>query len=403
MRRRGAWLALAVLLPLPAAAQRITADWGLQGIPLLTQTNVVPGGHSLGEARIVQPIAMLDLGAWGGRARLRATIDFEKWTIPHGELTPGAWGEGFVDRRHPHTIVHELMLELPDLLGRDAPVHVFLAGGKGFVPFGTDDPMGRPIVRFPVNHHLSQILERAVAMAGVRRGRLALEAALFNGDEPISPGSWPVWKRFGDSWAGRLTAEPLAGLEAQVSLARVKSPENRPGAGLNDAKTNVSLRWESGRVYGLVEWSRTNEGDGTNVFHSTLAEGSVRTGILTPYLRFERTERPEEQRTFESLFRTVLPVFENSLLGITRWTIATAGGQLAVINSHGARVTPFAEVSYLGIARVGGGVFDPASFYGRTHGYSLSVGVRMGYGMTMHRMGRYGRSDSMPMPMEMGR
>ena len=291
------------------------------------------------------------------------------------------------------------MLELPDLFGHAAPVHAYLAAGKGFVPFGTDDPMSRPVVRFPVNHHLSQILERAVAIAGVRRGWVALEAALFNGDEPISPGSWPVWNRFGDSWSGRLTAEPLHGLEAQVSLAQVKSPENRPGAGLNAAKTNVSLRWERGSGYGLVEWSRSNEGHGTNVFHSTLAELSVHTGLLMPYLRLERTERPEEQRTFESLFRTVLPVFENSLLGITRWTIVTVGAQVALVQSHGARVTPFAEVSYLGIARVGGGVFDPASFYGHTHGYSLSIGARLGYGMTMHRMGRYGMRSEEPMRM----
>ncbi len=28
----------------------------------------------------------------------------------HGELSLGAFGEGFADRRHPHTYLHELML-----------------------------------------------------------------------------------------------------------------------------------------------------------------------------------------------------------------------------------------------------------------------------------------------------
>ena len=39
-----------------------------------------------------------------------------------------------------------------------------LTAGKGFAPFGTDDPMSRPVLRYPVNHHLAQILERAVAI-----------------------------------------------------------------------------------------------------------------------------------------------------------------------------------------------------------------------------------------------
>lgn len=88
-------------------------------------------------------------------------------------------------------------------------IELFLAAGKGFVPFGTDDPMSRPVVRFPVNHHLSQVLERAVALAGVRAGPVTVEGSLFNGDEPASPGSWPAWDRFGDSWAARLTLSPL--------------------------------------------------------------------------------------------------------------------------------------------------------------------------------------------------
>ena len=36
---------------------------------------------------------------------------------PTGELAPGDWGEGFVDRRHPHTYLHELVLSADDLLG----------------------------------------------------------------------------------------------------------------------------------------------------------------------------------------------------------------------------------------------------------------------------------------------
>src|SRR5258705_9277083 len=98
---------------------------------------------------------------------------------------------------------------------------------KVSIPWGTCHTVPRPPIRFPVNHHLSQILERAVGIGGLRAGPVTLEGALFNGDEPVSPGSWPTLSRFGDSWAGRVTVLPRDGLELQGSYAFVKSPENR--------------------------------------------------------------------------------------------------------------------------------------------------------------------------------
>jgi len=53
------------------------------------------------------------------------------------------------------------------------------------------------------------------------------------------------------------------------------------------------------------------------------------------------------------------------------------------------RIAPFVEGSYLGIARVGGGVFDPQIWYGRTRGFTITVGARLASGMRMSRMGRY--------------
>ena len=365
--------------------------WGAHGIPVFTQTNIVPGDRTLGELRIVQPVVMLHAGALGDHLRLMAAMNFEKWTIRHGELAPGVWGESFVDRRHPHTVVHELMLSAPDLLGRlDGALELFFAAGKGFVPFGTDDPMSRPVARFPVNHHLSQVLERAVALAGVRAGPITLEGALFNGDEPLSPSSWPAWDRFGDSWSARLTLSPLLGVEAQGSYAWIKSPENRPGAGLDDAKTSVSARWERGPTYALIEWARTSVSHDVFIYRSVLAEAAWFLGRHRPYLRFERTERPEEERLFVSRFRTRRPLFENSILGVTRWTILTVGDGVDLTPRSPVRVRPFAEASYVGIVKVGGGVFDPAPWYGRERGFAVSFGARLGGGMAMPRMGRYG-------------
>jgi hypothetical protein len=113
-------------------------------------------------------------------------------------------------------------------------------------------------------------------------------------------------------------------------------------------------------------------------------------------LRFERTERPEEERLFVSRFRTRRPLFENSILGITRWTTLTVGDGFALARTGPVRVTAFAEASCVGIAKVGGGVFDPIPFYGRDRGVTVSLGARLSGGMPMHRMGRYGPAGWMP-------
>jgi hypothetical protein len=91
---------------------------------------------------------------------------------------------------------------------------------------------------------------------------------------------------------------------------------------------------------------------------------------------------------FASQFRTRRPLFENSIFGITRWTIVTAGDALELRRGP-LRYAPFVEGSWIGIAKVGGGVFVPTTFYGRDHGASITVGVRLAIGMPMHRMGRY--------------
>jgi hypothetical protein len=329
------------------------------------------------------------------RVRLVATLNLEGLTIPDGELTPGDWGEGFIDRRHPHTYVHELMLSADDILGgMDGPGRVSLSAGKGFAPFGTDDPMSRPAVRYPVNHHLSQILERWVAILGARMGPVMLEGGLFNGDEPERPGQWPRVGRFGDSWSGRLSVQPISALELQGSYADVHSPEHRPGSGTNQHKQSLSARWddEEGRlpVYGLVEWSRTSEADGFFIFHGLLAEGAWTRGRSRLHYRFERTERPEEERTL-SPFRSIRPHLENSILGKTRWTIHTAGYTLRISDAAARfEALPFLEISRGRATDVGGGLFDVRDFYGKSTFWSVSVGLRLGFGMPMHRMGRYG-------------
>lgn len=390
------------LAPGLSRAQASSVQVGAQAIPVGAVTNGVPGGRSYGEVRLVQPMVMLRAATGGERLVLLATGDFEGLTIRNGELTPGSWGEGFADRRHPHTYVHELMLLAPDLLrDLDLPAH-FMAGiGKGFVPFGTDDPMSRPVERFPVNHHLSQILERAVAMAGIQAGPALLEGSLFDGDEPQRPDQWPKVSRLGDSWSLRLTLRPLAGLEWEGSHAFVRSPETRDAQGLNSVKWSTAVRWDGpllGKpVYAMVEWAQS-AAPGAYTLHTVLLETQVSAGVHHPYARLERTDRPEDERTLDP-FRVQRPIIENSILGITRWTIGTVGYALDAGRVWQVAWRPFVEGSLIGIARVGGGIFDPAVFYGSDRHWSVTGGVRLSWGMGGHRMGHYEPME-MQMPME---
>ncbi len=385
-----------LLFPSLVSAQ--SSPWiraGAHGVLLATYADPIPHDRSLAELRLVQPMLMAHAGVFSNRVRFVGSVNLEGLTLPNGELAPGDWGEGFIDRRHPHTYVHELMLTGSERIsGWVGGIQASVSVGKGFVPFGTDDPMVRPVVRYPVNHHLAQILERATAIGEIRAGLVGLEAALFNGDEPEHPGQGPNLSRFGDSWSGRITILPVRMLELQGSYADVHSPEHRLGSGTDQQKWSLSARWEGpvqGRpVYGMVEWARTSEAEGSFVFHSFLAEGAWTTGPSRLHYRFERTERPEEERTLDP-FRSVRPHFENSIQGITRWTIHTAGyGFRMGIPEPRFTAMPFLELSYGRMADVGGGLFDVESFYGGTSFWSASVGVRLSLGMPMHRMGRYG-------------
>jgi hypothetical protein len=373
----------------------------------------VPGGGSLTEARVVQPVLMLDGSAFGGKLAFVATADFEGLTIPHGELTPGAWGEGFVDRRHPHTYAHELTVAGNDLLGRlDGSGRLGVVVGKGFVPFGTDDPMSRPFVRYPVNHHLAQILERAIGVVQYGLGPVTIEAALFNGDEPTRPGDWPVIRtpqgtwRFGDSRAARVTVRPVQHFEVQGSLARVSSPENRDGGGPEVYKASTSARWDDhpswGERYVLIEWERSDELGNFLLLHSLLAEAMVRRGRFALSYRFERTDRPEEPRLVDP-FRTVYPNPDNDIAGITRWTLHTLHLS-ADLFPHGTHLglQPYIEVTRGSVASVAGGVFDPFTEYGTDDVNALNVGLKVDWGMAGHRMGRYGVLDEPMMMMPPG-
>lgn len=367
------------------------------GILLATRADPATRGAAKTEAYLTQPMAwMQGTGNWlRGIIHVRATLNLEGFTLEQGELAPGMYGEGYIDRRHPHTFVHELMLSLEQAVG---PLRWSVAAGKGFAPFGSDDPMSRPFVKYPINHHLAQILERAIAVVAVRIGPLALEGARFNGDEPEGPYDWPNRSRIGDSWSIRGTAWLRPGTELTASTARVASPEDAGGYGLDHRQSHLALRLGTegstgANPYLLVEGARTDMfGDGRLAFrfNSLLAEASAALGSVTGAVRFERTTRPDEQRLAD-VFRSPRPLLDFGIEGRSRWDAVSIA--LSSRASIGMRATlePFGEVQFSRVRpTIRPTVFEPRDFYGSDRLWLASVGIRAGVPHGHRRVGRYG-------------
>jgi hypothetical protein len=369
-----------------------------QAIPLVTRADPTPGGAARTEAALTQAILMARAGWWRGRAALDLTLDGEGVAMPGGELSLGAFGEGFADRRHPHTYLHELVLTG---IGHAGPMALSASVGRGFAPFGTDDPMVRAFVKYPVNHHLAQILERGLLMGAARTGPLAIEVGMFTGEEPQRPSSLPLLRRFGDSWSTRATFAPGSPVELQASVARLASPEVPNGFGLDQRKQSASARVgaRDGFGYLLAEWARTVERDHTKgedafAYETALVEGAVRVTTrgapMLVALRLEQTGRPEEERLADP-FHTARPATDLHIAGITRWRSATLHVDAPAVTWSVLAGLPFLEISRLA-AQVHDPLvlFSPEAFYGRSRFWMVTAGIRLRAGDAHGRMGRYG-------------
>ena len=341
---------------------------------------------------------MVMIAPWSEALSIRATLNFEGLTIERGELNPGIYGEGYIDRRHPHTYLHELVATSARRFGT-GPSGVSVTVGKGFAPFGTDDPMARPFEKYPINHHLAQILERAVVIGAVRARGWILEAGAFNGDEPTAPGDTPNPKRYLDSWSGRVTYLPWSQGELQASYARVKSPENPSGQGTDQRKQSASIRLEDAQHsgYALLEYARTRDYAGRTpsfVYTSLLAETWARYDSFSGALRIERTERPDEERLTNE-FRAAVPATDLSIAGRSRWTIISARVAAGLTLPARVAMEPFAEIARGRVSpTLTPSGFDPRQFYGSDRIWSVSVGAMIAFGMSHMRMGRYGVAEA---------
>lgn len=377
------------------SARTPTWQFRCQAIGLVTHAAPALADKSRTEGYLTQPHLAAHGSLAAGRTAITAMLNLEGLTLRRGELNAGIWGEGYVDRRHPHTYVHELVATVNATAGGAVLSFSF---GKGFVPFGTDDPMSRPFVKYPANHHLAQILERALVMGALRYGPALAEIGVFNGEEPQGSGDWPDFDRFGDSWGARATLFPKPGVEVQVSHAYVASPQDPVGRGFDQRKWSAAARYQpqtgTGILrYWLVEWAQTDDRLGGRDFvdyGSVLAEATLGRGVYEVSARYERTVRPEEERLLDP-FRTPRPQPDLHIIGKTRWQIVSARVDWLPPADGPFEVRPFLELSYARPVQVlSPSVFVPTEFYGSESLWSFSIGARLGVGSAHGRVGRYG-------------
>ena len=119
--------------------------WGLSGIALGTRESPAVNDRTLTEGYFSQPMFMASGTFPRYGLELNLTLNLEGLTLRRGELNAGMSGEGYVDRRHPHTYLHELVGVWKKDIGTNSVISA--TAGKGFAPFGTDDPMMRPFVK----------------------------------------------------------------------------------------------------------------------------------------------------------------------------------------------------------------------------------------------------------------
>lgn len=385
--------------------QPLGAGWTLMGMaqayPIVSTSLNPDDGSALDatELYLTQPAVMFNIESPGSVFTLRTTLNFEGITQEDGELTFGGWGEGFLDKRHPHTLLHEFMLSMNlwDVAGGALSV----SAGKGFASYGTDDPMSRPAVKYPTNHHLSQILERwTVNGAYINRG-WSVEASVFGGGEPDGPYDFSNIESFGDSWSARVARRfgagygPLAEWEASASYGRVREVHDDEAeiTTLYNAALRHERMYSFGTLYGLIEGSTSepDEGDG---YFSLLGETRLDVSGHQPYYRIEYATRPEYAREGEAgtdeFFRYD---HDAHAIGATRWLINTVGYGYE-LTGYPVSARPFIELQYNRASAERGGI-DPQDLFGRRNFWGLTAGFRVHLGGDPMRMGMYGVLDAM--------
>jgi hypothetical protein len=306
----------------------------------------------------------------GGDVQLRAMLSLEPATVrgsgfplllQTGEFYQGAH---LHDRQHPHDLFMEASVTYRRPLSNGLGIEVYLApvgepalGPTAFMHRAS--ALGDPFP--PISHHWQDAthVSFGVATAGVYTHDLKLEGSWFNGREP-DENRWNFDFRPFDSFAVRLSANPLRSVSLQVSYGYLASPEPPGFAGvvLGVSRVTGSLTTSmpvlsAGHLDATFAWGRNLE---VTPLDSFLFEANLDLdGKNAPFLRLEHVEK-----TAHDLVVTGVPTFQSYALSSAVVGFVHAFRSFGPIEpAIGARISlglvPGELVSLYGSRAVGGG------------------------------------------------
>jgi hypothetical protein len=217
-------------------------------------------------------MAMAQHELWGGEAQLRGMISLEPATVPASGypllLQTGETYRGvhLHDRQHPHDFFMETSLTYRHALSSWLGAEVYLAP-VGEPALGPPAYMHRASAESdpfpPLSHHWmdSTHVSFGVATAALYTRDLKLEGSWFNGREPDED-RWNFEVNSLDSFAVRLSANPVRPVSLQVSYGYLASPEPPAFAGVQlsvnriTASIALSLPLPKVQIDSLLAWGR---------------------------------------------------------------------------------------------------------------------------------------------------
>jgi hypothetical protein len=200
-------------------------------------------------------------------------------------------GKPLIDRQHPHDFLMQLSASWKMNLGTNT--RLTLAGGPAGEPtLGPVAFMHRPsaagLVLAPLGHHTfdSTHISYGVVSASLDHKKWTVEGSVFNGREPDEH-RWDLDLGTMDSFAGQVWFRPNAEWEAQVSMGKLREPEELvPG---DATRTTTSLSWFRPGDDGF---KAATFGYGVNAAHGerrhgAFAESTIERGRHSIYGRLE--------------------------------------------------------------------------------------------------------------------
>jgi hypothetical protein len=242
-----------------------------------------------------------------GTLGFRAMLSPDPFMGPSGYpllLASGETANGvtpLVDRQHPHDLFMELAGTYSHDLSAKSSVFVY-AGLPGEPAFGPPAFMhrtsGLDIPEAPITHHWldSSHITFGVVTVGAVLDSWKVEASAFRGREPDQH-RFDIEAPWLDSFSARLSWNPIREVSAQVSWARIRSPEQlEPGMDEDRISASASytqpfgsdLLWST-----TAAWGRKIQQPGDTLDGFLLESALVYQKRYTLFMRAERVDSHE--------------------------------------------------------------------------------------------------------------